>query len=106
VGESVLQYENCVGSAFAFNGPGLAGPVNLTLVDFRSGSPGGGYRSASLLFEGAAEPFLPQENYEVVREGFDPVIWFVTPVGKSGKGFQYEVIFTWLEQIDEEGDGQ
>jgi len=106
VAESILRYENCVGSMFAFNEPGFAGPVDLTLINFRSGSPGGGYRSVSMLFEGPEEPFLPQGNYEVVSKGFEPVTWFVTPVGKSNKGLQYEVIFTWLEKIQKETDSE
>ena len=47
----------------------------------------------SLVFEGPAQPLLPQATYELAHPTLGPLNIFLVPVARSPAGIRYEAVF-------------
>jgi hypothetical protein len=58
-----------------------------------------GYESFSLLFQGPAEPFLPQAIYPLEHAQLGAFALFLVPVGKNAAGFLYEAVLNLAPRV-------
>lgn len=67
----------------------------LTLVEVTGLGSGMREKGAfSLLWQGPADPALPQATYRMSQAAIGEQDIFLVPVARTGKGFQYEAVFT------------
>lgn len=72
--------------------------LSLELIETRAlGSatvPDAKRKPFALVFRGPLSPVLPQQIYPLRNPAFEELAIFLVPVGKDGKGTQYEAVFT------------
>ena len=69
--------------------------LQLSLVEAQALPPYPGAPRApfSLVFEGPAEPQLPQATYALAHPALGPLDIFLVPVARSPAGIRYEAVF-------------
>ena len=89
-----------LGAAFNLHAEaGAPVPVILVEAGTPAGPPAGPPDAArvpfSLVFEGPAQPLLPQATYGLVHPalGPEPLDMFLVPVARSPAGIRYEAVF-------------
>lgn len=89
-------FERCADVEYRLALDGSGGPsLTLTLVEcapLPSRGPGG-REPFSLLFEGPAEPVLPQRIYRLRNGDLGEVEIFLVPVGSDAEATTYEAVF-------------
>lgn len=83
-----------VGETFTVGGDGGA-KVELLLVEAtpKNAGPHAPRPSFSLLFQGPAEPFLPQATYRFEHGSLGEMGIFIVPLGRDEHGTTYEAFF-------------
>ena len=93
---TLATFSPLLGSAFDLHADAAAPmPVQLVEAGALTG-PGGAARTPfSLVFEGPAQPQLPQAAYSLAHPalGPEPLCIFLVPVGRSPAGIRYEAVF-------------
>lgn len=51
----------------------------------------------SLLFDGPADAFLPQQNFQMRHEVMGEFEMFLVPIAGNGNGFRYEAVFNYFK---------
>ena len=51
-------------------------------------------RGFSLVFEGPAEPLLPQQTYQIANAEIGELDIFLVPIGQDAESTRYEAIFS------------
>lgn len=69
--------------------------LQLSLVEAQALAlhPGAPRAPFSLIFEGPAEPQLPQATYALAHPALGSLDIFLVPVARSPAGFRYEAVF-------------
>ncbi len=92
----LAQFAGLVGAGFSLHGATDA-PLVVTLVEASAlpEHPGALRAPFSLLFEGPAQPLLPQATYGLAHAalGPAPLDIFLVPVSRSPLGTRYEAVF-------------
>jgi hypothetical protein len=89
---SLQQFEPLVGQAFDWPDAGGAAvllqarPLGMAAVGERA--------PFSLLFEGPAQPVLPQRTYVLSHPTLQGLEVFLVPVARQASGVHYEAVFT------------
>lgn len=68
-------------------------PVALVEAHPLTAHPGAARAPFSLVFEGPAEPLLPQATYGLVHPALGSLDIFLVPVARSPAGIRYEAVF-------------
>ena len=68
-------------------------PVALIEANALTSQPGAARAPFSLVFEGPAEPLLPQAIYGLAHPALAPLDIFLVPVARSPAGIRYEAVF-------------
>ena len=95
---TLTQLTPLVGTRFSLHGAAEAeGALAVTLVEASAlpAHPGAVRVPFSLLFEGPAQPLLPQAIYGLAHAalGTVPLDVFLVPVSRSPQGTRYEAVF-------------
>lgn len=74
---------------------GDQGLLALSLIDANALTPHPSAVRApfSLVFEGPAQPLLPQATYGMTHPSLGPLDIFLVPVARSPAGIRYEAVF-------------
>lgn len=94
-GELTLQtFAPAVGENFTVGGEGGA-KVDLLLVEAtpQDAGPHAPRPPFSLLFQGPADPFLPQATYRFEHGSLGEMEIFIVPLGRDEHGTVYEAFF-------------
>ncbi len=93
---TLTQLSLLVGAHFSLHGASDAA-LAVTLVEASAlpAHPGAIRAPFSLLFEGPAQPLLPQAIYGLAHAtlGAAPLDIFLVPVARSAAGMRYEAVF-------------
>lgn len=91
---TLAQFAPLVGDAFELRDAADA-PHPAALVEAKAlhGAPFNGREPFALLFEGPAEPVLPQRIYGVRHPHMQAQEMFLVPVGRTPTGVRYEAVF-------------
>lgn len=91
---SLESFAPAVGEAFTVGGEGGA-TVELLLVEAtpKDAGPHAPRRSFSLLFQGPADPLLPQATYRFEHHSLGVMEIFIVPLGRDEHGAVYEAVF-------------
>jgi uncharacterized protein DUF6916 len=91
---SLETFAPAVGETFTVGEEGGT-TVDLLLVEATSQSGGqpGSRPPFSLLFQGPAEPFLPQATYRFEHPSLGVLGIFIVPLGRDEHGTTYEAFF-------------
>jgi hypothetical protein len=57
-----------------------------------------GVNRFALYFLGPADFYLPQRTYRIEHDALGTLEIFIVPVGLRGKGYEYEAVFSQMEQ--------
>ena len=90
------HFEACRDATFQLRtGDGGVVDLKLTSVDVRDPAPpDGGRQGFSLVFEGPAEPLLPQQTYQVANAEIGELEIFLVPIGQDAESTRYEAVFS------------
>lgn len=82
------------GQRFELHAEDLAA-TELALVEAQAltAHPGALRAPFSLVFEGPAEPLLPQATYGLAHPALGPLDIFLVPVARGPAGIRYEAVF-------------
>lgn len=91
---TVETFTPVVGETFTVGGEGGA-KVDLLLVEATAtdADPNAPRPPFSLLFQGPAEPFLPQATYRFEHASLGALGIFIVPLGHDEHGTTYEALF-------------
>lgn len=93
---TLAQFAGLVGAGFVLHGATDA-PLAVTLVEANPlpAHPGALRAPFALLFEGPAQPLLPQATYGLAHAALGPAPMdvFLVPVSRSPAGLRYEAVF-------------
>ena len=77
------------------------GEVKLTLVEVKPYMPDAArdqkMERFSLFFDGPADEFLPQQNFNMRHEGMGGFELFLVPIKGDQNGFRYEAVFNYYK---------
>jgi len=91
------MFDSCVHSEFQII-ENEAPVCTLELTDILARTKTPGQEAFSLMFQGPAEPFVPQGVRRLKHGTLGELDLFLVPVGKENDGFQYEAVFNLLLQ--------
>jgi hypothetical protein len=80
-----------VNSTFELPATDTMPAISLRLIEVTVRNAPKGYEQFAALFEGPAEPVLPQGTYEMTHPAFGTMPLFMVPVGHSAERTSYEV---------------
>ncbi len=93
------SFASSIGETFVLDA-GEAGPLDLVLMESRLHDPDGPAQDASgartpftLVFQGPAEPLLPQRIYRLEHDSIGAFEIFIVPIGQDAAGTTYEAVF-------------
>ncbi len=91
----LAQFTPLLGQGFELPLASDDGTLQLSLVEAQALAPLPGAPRApfSLVFEGPAEPQLPQATYALAHRALGPLDIFLVPVARSPAGIRYEAVF-------------
>jgi hypothetical protein len=97
LGPSELTLESfapVVGEAFTVGDPaGTTAELLLVEATAQEAGPHAPRPPFSLLFQGPAEPFLPQATYRFEHPSLGAIGIFIVPLGRDEHGTTYEALF-------------
>lgn len=87
---ALSRFQAAVDTTFELHRGGGLPAISLRLAEITVRAAPKGYEQFAALFEGPAEPLLPQATYAVTHPAFGELPLFIVPVARSATSASYE----------------